>query len=173
MTRSSIKTCLSTAKPTAAYVGETFFETDTKNTIIWDGFIWLAFSKSSQFANALSASFDGADDYLQPSSAISFTGAFTLSMWFKQTTDALGILVYGNTAYIEPSGLTGRVLVNGSAYGGHILSATNSYTFGQWSHFMLVKDSSNVVEMWVNGVSAGTGTSSVTATFFFKSFTLV
>ena len=115
------------------------------------------------YSNVNSVNFDGTNDYFDPSSAISFTGVYTLSMWFKQTTNALGILAFGGSAYIEPSGSNGRVLVSG--YSGGIHSATNSYTFGQWSHFMIARNSSNAVEAWVNGVSAGTGTNSGTATF--------
>ena len=114
------------------------------------------------FANEYSVSFDGANDYFNPSSAISFTGVYTLSMWFKQTTNALGILAFGGGAYIEPGGSNGKILVRGYST---ITSSINVFTFGQWSHFMLARDSSNNVEAWVNGVSIGTGTNSGTKTF--------
>ena len=115
------------------------------------------------FANALSCEFDGSSDYLPLASAKSFTGAFSLSIWFKQTTDALGILSYGSTgaAYVETkdSAQSGRLIVSGW---GSIVSGTGAFTFGEWSHFMFVRDSSNGTEAWVNGNSIGTATKSGT-----------
>ena len=115
------------------------------------------------FVNGFSIKFDGSDDYYKLSSGVSFSGAYTLSMWFKQTTDALGILAFGSDGtYIEPQGSNGRLLVSGY---GAIHSGTNAFNFGQWSHVMLARDSSNNVEAWVNGVSIGTSTKSGTAKF--------
>ena len=113
------------------------------------------------FANALSCSFDGSGDYLDLTSSQAFTGAFSASMWFKQTVDALGILFFGDPAgYVEVSGSSAeKVLVRNW---GTITSSTGVYDFGAWSHFMFVRDSGNDCEAWVNGASIGTSSKSGT-----------
>ena len=149
----------------SAIAGKAYFETSTNKFIVYNGSAWIEIDSDGTgavFENRWGASFDGNNDYFTLTSPLVATGAYTLSMWFKQTKDALGILAYGATKYIEPSGSTGRILFSG--YGG-INTAAGSYTFGEWSHLMLARDSSNSVQVWLNGISAGTGSHSGNATF--------
>jgi len=141
-------------------VGVIAYGTDTNELYVFDGSNWQIYNN---FTNNLSCEFDASNDVLPLASPKSFAGAFSLSIWFKQTTDALGILAYGTTggAYVElkKSPTQGKLIVSGW---GSIVSGTGAFTFGQWSHFMFVRDSSDGTEAWVNGSSIGTATKSGT-----------
>jgi hypothetical protein len=84
MTRSIIKTCLSTNRPTATYIGETFFETDTKNLIVWSpNRTWFIYGNPSSISNIYSLSFDGLNDYVDAGASPSSLTVEGLSVWFK------------------------------------------------------------------------------------------
>ena len=121
---------------------------------------------SASYSNSLSCSFDGSTDYLECDSVQSFSGAFSLSLWFRPTGGNYMTMVFGtgvNDEYVQlygPSVGAGRFAIVRNI--GTITSSSGIYTYEDWNHFMLVRDSSNDVEAWVNGSSIGT--SSVSGT---------
>jgi hypothetical protein len=93
---STLQTTTSTGKSSLSpATGDAYFETDTKNIIVWDGSAWrgyandgAAFSKGSTCAD-----FDGVDDYISVADAdnLSFGNGsvdspFTLALWLNSDT---------------------------------------------------------------------------------------
>lgn len=112
------------------------------------------------WSNSTSVEFDGTDDDFYLDSNLSFSGAFTWSMWFKHST--------GNFPYL----LKPYIFLYGPAYGskflvrslGTITTGTSAYSIDTWYHLAYVRDSSNNTTLYLNGSSIGTSSSSSTAT---------
>ena len=110
---------------------------------------------SSSYSNAKSCFLDGSNDDLYLDSAISLSGAFTISFWFKH--------VSGNFPYL----VGGYLFAYGAAYGNSILvrnvgtiTSTGAYSENTWFNVVLKRDGSNNVELFVDGTSKGTSTHS-------------
>lgn len=82
----------SNTRPISPAVGEMYFETDTKNFIIWDGANWIGYQNDGvsipELSNSFSASFNGSSDYLNVGQISTLAGATaqTVSFWFKSST---------------------------------------------------------------------------------------
>lgn len=92
---STLQTTTSASRPTlgAGDVGESYFETDSKNIIIWDGSAWRGYQNDGVSVsgwsgqNRFTASFDGTNDYMETSVPIvTGTEAITLSGWVYLTS---------------------------------------------------------------------------------------
>jgi len=112
--------------------------------------------------NNYSLSFDGSDDYLlMGTSAISLDTNFTISAWFKPTSDALAgydfICGWGNDA----SGQSRVMQILNSKLSFEIylarVSGSTTLSADTWYHGA-VTFSGNDVEIFLNGSSDGTGT---------------
>lgn len=110
-----------------------------------------------------SASFDGSTDWLgAPDDAgLDLPGQFTLSAWVNlasktwQTLIEIGQFNSGSGMLVRigaGSGVT-EVFVNGS-----VVLNGGTMTAGQWVHFMVTKDASNVMRMFFNGVLRASNT---------------
>src|SRR5210317_1007920 len=81
----TIPTITSSTRPGSPSAGDAYFETDTKNYIIYDGANWYVYNydETTAFSNTLSLNFDGGDDFLEtdytPSAGFTFSG----SVWVK------------------------------------------------------------------------------------------
>lgn len=90
---STLQTTTSTTRP-SAQVGDTYFETDTKNIIIWDGSAWRGYQNDgislSNITNTYSLDLDGTNEYLTVGSETLFntSSAFSFSGWVKLDTYA-------------------------------------------------------------------------------------
>ena len=112
------------------------------------------------FSNSASVEFDGTDDDFFLDSAVSFSGTFTCSLWFKHST--------GNFPYL----LAPYLFIYGPANGlkvfvrslGTITSSANAYSMDTWHHVAYIRDSSNNTTLYLDGSSIGTSSSSATAT---------
>ena len=114
--------------------------------------------------NAKSVLFDGANDYATMDSEIVFGGAYTVSFWLKPSAQPWGTLLYGSTSdYVDLYSTTS----GGTSYGdkinvrnmGTASSATGSVPVGVWRNVLVIRNSSNQVRIYVQGVhSGGTGT---------------
>jgi len=124
--------------------------------------------------NTLSGSFDGSDDYLlMGTSAISLDTNFTISVWFKPTSDALAgydfMCGWGNNA----SGESRVMQILNSKLSFEIyfsrISGATTLSADTWYHGA-VTFSGNDVEIFLNGSSDGSGTlsrSSMTSSLTF------
>ena len=110
-----------------------------------------------------SAQFDGDGDYLTIPANGDWdvgTGNFTFDCWaYLSDSDGAGYLLetrngsYGNNFSIYHSGLNLVFYSQGT----DTISATSALTLDTWHHIALVRDGSDV-ELFVDGVSVGTGT---------------
>lgn len=169
---STLTSTTSATRPTlgSGDVGKSYFETDTKKLLVWDGSAWNEWNKdltiTPGFNNNYSVYFDGTGDYGQLSSAISLSGAFTLSGWFRcdNSTPSVMVLLGEITAgdivlYLDGSNLAMQG-INGTQTTSGVTIARNGTT---WYHFAVIRDASNNVDMYIDGVSRKSYTGTATA----------
>jgi len=111
--------------------------------------------------NTYSLSQDGSDDYISLASAVSFSGACTLSAWIKPSQSGLGIFLgfFGGTNSYTYLNSQSIAFVPRAGTSGIIASGV-SISNGSWYHVMIVRDASNNITVYVDGVSRGTGSDS-------------
>ena len=142
---SILQTTTSTARGSLSpSVGDTYFETDTKNIIVYDGSNWQGYISDGidYGANDYSLEFDGTNDYINLNSNVSISGAFSISMWVYPD-DIAGYLMLGSTStnniflYANNSGtLSFR---GGTGFTDNVVSSTN-LTAGSWQHVVITRD---------------------------------
>jgi len=140
----TIPTTTSSTRPGSPSAGDAYFETDTKNYIIYDGANWRSYISDGidYGANAYSLEFDGANDYIDLSSNVSISGAFSISMWVYPD-DIAGYLILGSTStdnifvYANSSGTL--QIRGGTGFTTNVVSTTN-LTAGSWQHVVITRD---------------------------------
>ena len=151
-------------------VGKSYFETDSKKLLVWDGTGWNEWNKDATitpgFNNNYSVYFDGTGDYGQLSSAISLSGACTISGWFRCDNSTPSVMVllgeisagdivlYMNGSNLSMQGFGGAQTTSG------VTIARDGST---WYHFAVIRDASNNVDMYINGISRRSYNNSDTA----------
>jgi hypothetical protein len=148
-------------------IGRTALATDTDVFYVFDGNTWRHFN-FKQFTNALSASFDGSDNYLQlPNGVTSILEGtdWSLSMWYN--LDVVGsfqeIFTAGSDLqiYFRPraSKVGLELYVNGGAGG---LEEASPYSdINTWVHAVITRSSSSAINnanMYINGQHSAVGT---------------
>lgn len=126
------------------------------------------------YSNSVSILLDGTDERMVLDSEISLSGAFTVSFWTKPLSgnEAFFMTGLGGTA-------AGSYLVwYGPAYGNQLIvrdtglainTGTDTLTGSIWSHVAVIRDSSNNVKAYINGVQRGpTDSSGATTAAEFK-----
>ena len=93
------------------------------------------------------------------------TSAFTIEFWMYTNTNAVcgifGLSAYDSnsttngrlTCFYNFPGITGRLMIQ-TSYNANLMIVSNSIPQGQWVHVAIVRDSSNVVKVYVNGVAS-------------------
>ena len=123
------------------------------------------------FSNSASVLLDGTDERMVLDSEISLSGAFTVSFWIKPLSGNEAFFMTG----VAGTGAGGFYLVwYGPAYGNQLIvrdtnlvinTGTDTLTGSSWSHIALIRDSSNNVKAYINGVQRGpTDSSGATTT---------
>jgi hypothetical protein len=89
----TIPTTTSSTRPGSPSAGDAYFETDTKNYIIYDGANWRGYVSDGlsgwSGSNTYSLNFDGTDDYLTTSTVVTPSATSgTISAWIKIPTSA-------------------------------------------------------------------------------------
>ena len=110
-----------------------------------------------------SMAFDGSGDYLISSNTNMYTlyGAFTIEGWvYRNTSSSRLIFIEARTAGGYANYLFG-ILTNGTAEfvtsnSANYYNPSETVTSGQWVHVALVRDTSNVVKLYINGNGAAT-----------------
>jgi len=146
----TIPTTTSSTRPGSPSAGDAYFETDTKNYIIYDGSNWYVYNydETTAFSNTLSLNFDGNDDLITNFQAPATT-TFSVSLWLKSTDTTSNFAFFddsptgggqGSFQAISPSNTKSFyiILKNGSTYnlkngvGG--TNATLDLRDGLWHH---------------------------------------
>jgi hypothetical protein len=119
--------------------------------------------------------FDGAGDYLTaPSTSGQFGAAeFTLEAWVYPISKVTTFpCIYGNYSSYTTGSLAlfaghnsgtntkYQVAINGASF--PVIQSTDNIVYNQWTHLAVVRNSSNVITLYVNGVANGTYTTSAT-----------
>ena len=178
---STLQTTTSSTRPTStAQAGDTYFETDTGNIIVYDGSNWRGYQYDNTTANRYSLSFDGNGDYATTTYYQGSTTQLSYSFWTKSsdTTSAMSWL-----AASPASGTSGGFRVispNPSSFGFYVLVSNGSSTYtnvnlggtgaaldirdGDWHHVVFSINGTSI-KIWIDGGSSGspnyTDTSSV------------
>jgi hypothetical protein len=118
------------------------------------------------FTNTYSLEFDGVDDRVQLSSDFVASGEFTISFWMKPVSAGSPISeIYpigtfpNNDNYVKLDQIgvvwlrlgASNVIFNESVYGG----GSNNLVLDTWQHIAFIRDSSNIIRCYRNGVDFG------------------
>ena len=114
------------------------------------------------FVNASSALLDGTDDDLYLDSAISLSGAFTISFWWQYTGGSnIPVLASTGTATLlylyEILGANYYILARNC---GTITTGSGMWAADTWYNMVYTRDGSNDTELYLNGTSIGTSSHS-------------
>ena len=124
-----------------------------------------SFSPFAQGPGYWGVYFDGTGDYLTAGTSISLSGSFTIEGWVYITSIATNTVLFGlgddNTStglslFVTPTGQP-RMLAN-NAY--PVSGSTGQVPPNTWVHLALVRSGTSLT-LYVNGLSVGTGTSSL------------
>ena len=151
----TIPTTTSFTRPGSPSAGDAYFETDTKNYIIYDGASWRGYaSEGFPVSSTHSLAFDGTDDYVDISNAsglLNSKTAFTISFWYKTTASSdAGRMVASGTASSNRINISisGTLLYfsGGNAYS---INATQP-SVNTWNHVIAQRDGTNGA-IYING----------------------
>lgn len=122
----------------------------------------------SPYGNLWSNYFDGTGDYLTVGGGMpSGQGTeFTLEFWVYAIGSKVHTFTEGSSGgtldfYVES---TGNIKLDNTGTASIIATANNVFTFNTWVHIALTRTTGNLYTIYVNGVSVGTGTSSISMT---------
>jgi hypothetical protein len=162
----TIQTTTSSTRPGSPSAGDAYFETDTKNYIIYDGANWRAYNSDGvsynySSGNTHSGDFDGNDYAVGTVGDLSGQNAFSASLWFRYqgTIGTTHIPISGGSSTSNRWYLW---LKNATTFQYGIASdfpewTTSSMSDGQWYHVALVHDGTSAT-VYLNGSSLGSNT---------------
>lgn len=155
---STFLTTTSSTRPSSPSAGDTYFETDTNNIIVYDGTNWRGYANDSiSFAKgSTSADFGGTNEYVSiaDSDTLSFgngstDSAFSLSAWINPDTVAgfriLAKSDASNTEYVWACDGGGdlRIWICDSTFSNYIgREDTSSAVTTGWQHVVMTYDGS-------------------------------
>jgi len=170
---STLQTTTSSSRP-SAQAGDTYFETDTKNIIVYDGSNWRGYAYDTVYGwtgnSSASIFLDGVDDYLSSNFSPSTigTGDYSVSFWFNMDTTATDDFPYffamgtsttsGNTVQgcglSNRSGTTYKVRINNKVSSNYTQTVSSGLDIsaGTWYHFCFVRDG-NTITLYKDGSS--------------------
>ena len=163
----TIPTTTSSTRPSAS-AGDAYFETDTKNYIIYDGANWRGYISDGSFTsyatNTKALDFDGSNDYVSVahSSDLSISGAMSITAWVNP--DSLS----GFPMFVSKRSSSGHAYQfystgNKLNYNnGTIAQSSGTISTGSWTHIGVTFDGAGGVTFYINGSSAGTATAATT-----------
>jgi hypothetical protein len=167
----TIPTTTSSTRPGSPSAGDAYFETDTKNYIIYDGTNWRGYASDGRAIFV--GTFDGTDDRVELGtlSTLNSTSAFSLTMWVKSsTTDSStrtlwssGSDTFYNALWFYRDGAGGTFDITlgkgGSSYAGirYTISSQGEIFNGSWRHLGVVYNGSSIV-LYLDGSTATTTT---------------
>jgi len=163
----------------ASNIGDTYFETDNKKIVVWDGSAWTNYNNDGSavpFSNSYSVLFDGTNDYFgtKPLSRLnsaswSTSTPVTMAAWAKVSSFSTNDGVFGSARH-NSDGSRNTSFTGGSS-GLHVGNNSNFYVWwngsqyylsgtfsaNTWYHFAITWDGSNGI-VYVNGSSNTTFT---------------
>jgi len=164
----TIPTTTSSTRPGSPSAGDAYFETDTKNYIIYDGANWRGYVSDGlsgwSGSNTYSMNFDGTDDYLTGSAVTPTAQQGTISAWIKTTNTGNSVVLSQSDNTVADQCLFLRLQGANAAFGfvtGSTISIKRGSTTindGNWHHIVWWSDGTNW-KIYVDGGDEGTLTS--------------
>lgn len=142
----TIPTITSSTRPSSPSTGDAYFETDTKNYIIYDGANWRAYASDSSSGwsgiNDYYLSFDGVDDFLSSPYGLDSPGSgdFSVSFWYKTSSIPTGtkVIFYAgdiqNTSTLQLN-LRGSTDPNPTKFRFYTANSSGQTIFDNYSNF--------------------------------------
>ena len=179
----TIPTTTSSTRPGSPSAGDAYFETDTRNYIIYDGANWFTYNydTTTEFLNRNAVDFDGSNDNMTVSSTSDFafgTGGFTISFWIKpdgtNNSSGFGVNILDMRSAVDEatpslwmSSVGSNSILKYYANGAYkAQTSTVTISSGTWYHVMVANDGSTT-RIYLNGnstpVASGTDTISYVA----------
>ena len=140
----TIPTTTSSTRPGSPSAGDAYFETDTKNYIIYDGANWRGYNSDSAavspISNSYNLSFDGTGDIVNVGNINSFLSDYTnsVSVWFK----------LGSATDTDPYHLFGLDNASASTRGIRLLKIYNSTLSKHSFEFVVYDDDSGASHVY-------------------------
>ena len=168
ITNTALLTCQYADIVDASINSATITNTGTVTTYLTDIFSGIVSGVNYAQKN-YSLSLNGSSQYITvPTNASwTFTGTFTIEGWFQWTSTPVAGAFFGYQAsgglmlYINATSLTLSPNVFGT---GNVFTTSFVPSINTWYHIALTRNSSNVMTLYVNGVSVGTATTSAAYT---------
>jgi len=183
----TIPTTTSSTRPGSPSAGDAYFETDTKDYIIYDGTAWRSWENDGSFAsgsfpsNSYSAYFDGSNDYIDTNNKFDFiqqTCEFSVTCWAKwtnynaSTTENQSIIATTSTGsqkglyfYYDSRGGSRNLKVMLSANTIVTLSASGGVGDNVWHHYAVTcSGSGGSLKLYKDGSVIASGTAPTTTT---------
>jgi hypothetical protein len=127
-----------------------------------------ASTTQAKFSNTASVSFDGDGDYVQASlTEDTFSNEFTIEGWFYASTVVGPAGLFGIDTTAFPGNTSGiAVFTRSSSYNynlgfyfnGSQINSTTAPTANSWQHFALVRNSNNLISLYLDGSSIASST---------------
>jgi|DEB0MinimDraft_10_1074344.scaffolds.fasta_scaffold42630_1 hypothetical protein len=169
---STLNTTTSTSRPTLGTgdAGASYFETDSKNIIVWDGTDWRGYQNDGisvsgwSGQNRFTASFDGTNDYMETGVPIvTGTEAITLSGWVYLTATPASYDTFISIRGSTSTG-TGRFLglysttrkLTFGAYGPGV-TGTTVLSLNTWYHIAATCSGAGAAKVYLDGVLEASG----------------
>ena len=163
----TIPTTTSTSRPGSPSTGDAYFETDTKDYIIYNGSAWNLFHPGSSTVS-YSANFDGTNDFLSaPTSLLNFYGGGgTISAWIKPSSvTATQTEPIKNRSIISKGGVYFSLGINEAGYpilyfydtDVRELTGSTQVSTSSWMHIAATWDANDSF-LYVNGTQEATST---------------
>ena len=169
---STLTSTTSTTRPTlgAGDVGKSYFETDSKKLLVWDGTGWNEWNRdltvTPGFNNDFTAALDGANDYLTVPSSTDFdfgTGEFSITFWMRITSRAtFGGLVTKdspNRLKFQAADHVINIRMNNTEYSviTYNPGGTNTSLLNSWHHIAVIRSGTSL-KGYVDNVEYGSHT---------------
>lgn len=138
--------------------------TDAGALVVYDSGNWRKFAdEASSYSNAYSLSFDGSNDSLSLSNSVSFSGACTFSTWINPSVSGASVFLGAAAsnflyAFINNQNITFAPKIGAGTPTTSGVTISN----GSWYHVAIIRDASNNITIYVDGVSRATGSYSGT-----------
>jgi len=168
----TIPTTTSSTRPGSPSAGDAYFETDTKNYIIYDGANWRGYASDRAFgtftftSNSYSGEFDGTADYISVGTISQLSGSSnaTVTGWFNYDTIQRIIVSSGSSSSanfaIRPESTSQlRVLVTGTNTD-VTLGISGGISSGTWYHFAVVISGTSLT-VYINGSASDGGSGTI------------
>ena len=147
--------------------GDVVLRASDNAVLLYNGSAWKEFQPDAgAFSNDYSVSHDGSNEHITLTSSITFSGAFTISMWIKPSGSGTRMFLgmYGSANLYCFVNNTGRITFVPVTAGVGINTSGVAVSNDSWYNIIIIRDASDSINVYVDGTSYGSGVRSGTLT---------